>query len=300
MTRTWTRRSFLQTSGAALAATALAGHRPLAAAEVTPLSTPSAAKLGWRVGIEIYTFRSMPFYDALKKISALGVRYVEPAFFLPLDGKRPDLQTNENLSPALRKEMKQRMADYGIKMSNFYGNVGEDADAAKKIFEFSKDMGVETIVSEPPPEAFDMVEKLCDEYQINLGIHNHPKSPDYLYWNPDNVLAVCKGRSKRIGACVDTGHWIRSGLEVLPCLKKMEGRIVTVHLKDVAEAGNPEARDVPLGEGLADYQGVLKELKRQGFQGVMSVEYEHQSDHLMDDVKKCLTFVEQTSRQLAG
>ena len=112
------------------------------------------------------------------------------------------------------------------------------------------------------------------------------------------MAAVCKGRSKRIGGCCDTGHWVRSGLKPVECLKKMEGRIVTFHLKDVGEWGKPEARDVPLGQGKADYAAVLKELKRQKFQGVMTIEYEHESPQLMEDVAQCLAFVEKTSAQL--
>ena len=105
---------------------------------------------------------------------------------------------------------------------------------------------------------------------------------------------MCKDRSRRIGACVDTGHWVRSGLNPVECLKKLEGRIISVHLKDVNEWGNPAARDVPLGQGKANYRAVLKELRRQGFRGVMSVEYEHQSPKLMEDVAACVSFVEKT------
>jgi hypothetical protein len=79
-------------------------------------------------------------------------------------------------------------------------------------------MGIETIVSEPAFDAFDTVEKLCEEYKINVALHNHPSpSP---YWNCETVLKVCKGRSKRIGACADTGHWMRSKLNPLECIKK--------------------------------------------------------------------------------
>ncbi len=300
MTRTFDRRVFLQTTGAALAATTMAGgSRPLCARQAAAeLSTPSAARIGWSVAIAQYTFRGMSFYEALEKIAALGVQLVEPAFFLPLDSKRPDLQINENLSPAQRKETQQRLKDHGVKMPNYYANVTTDAEAAKKVVEFSKEMGVQTIVAEPPPEAFDMVEKLCDEYEINLAVHNHPKSPDYQYWNPENVMAVCKGRSKRIGACCDTGHWIRSELRVTACLKIMEGRILAFHLKDVGEWGKPQSRDVVLGQGLADYADVLRELYRQKFRGVLTVEYEHESDQLMDDVAQCLAFVEKTAKTL--
>ena len=300
MTHNLDRRAFLQTTGVLAAGATLAGVWPrwARAAEVSKLSTPSAEKIGWQVGIEMYTFRSMSFYDALPKIAALGVRHVEPGFFLPLDSKRPELTTCEKLTPEVRKEMKQRMADHGVSMTNYYGDVKADREAAVTIFEFAKEMGVQTIVSEPPAEAFDMIEKLCDEFAINLAIHNHPKTPDYLYWNPDNVAAVCKGRSKRIGACCDTGHWVRSGLKPIDCLKKMQGRIVTFHLKDVGEWDKPAARDVPLGQGVADYTGVLKELKSQGFKGLMTLEYEHESPQLVEDVAQCLAFVEKTAAQL--
>jgi len=112
------------------------------------------------------------------------------------------------------------------------------------------------------------------------------------------VLKAIGNRGKRIGACVDTGHWVRSGLKCVECVKKMEGRIITLHLKDVGEWGKPEARDVPLGTGLADYAAVLKELHRQGFRGVMGIEYEHDSPQLQEDVAACIAFVEKTAGQL--
>jgi sugar phosphate isomerase/epimerase len=190
------------------------------------------------------------------------------------------------------------LADRGLKMVNFYGNVAGNPGANRKIFEFAQEMGVETLVSEPPAEAFDGIEKLCEEFGINLAIHNHPKSPQSHYWNPDDVLKVCQGRGKRIGGCCDTGHWVRSGLDPIECLKKMEGRIITFHLKDVAEWGKPEARDVPLGTGKANYAAVLRELHRQGFRGALAIEYEHQSPQLLEEVAQCAAFVEKTAAAL--
>ena len=302
MDHSMNRRGFLKTTGALAAAGALTHQRDLGcqAAERVPLATPSAEKLGWDIACQLYTFRRFSFYEALDMIASLGIRHVESCFFLRLDKNRPGLKTNADLSPALRKEMKQWLADRGIAMTNYYANVGADEAAARKAFEFAKEMGTQTIVSEPPAEAFDMVEKLCDEFAINLAIHNHPKSPKSKYWQPENVLAVCKGRSKRIGSCSDTGHWVRSGLKAIDCLKKMEGRIISIHLKDVGEWAKPEARDVPLGTGLADYTALLKELHRQGFRGVLSVEYEHDSPQLMDEVAECIAFVEKTAKSIGG
>lgn len=274
---------------------------PLTTERVQP-ATPNAEWIGWSLCCQLYTFRRFAFYDAIDIVAALGVRYVEPCFFLRLDRNRPNLQTSEELSAPLRKEMKQRLSDRGMKMINYYADLGKDEAAVRRTFEFAKQMEAETVVfdSGPSAEAFDVIERLSDEYTINLAMHNEPQPPTSEYWRPENVLAVCEGRGERIGACCDTGHWVRSGLNPVECLKKLEGRIITVHLKDVAERAKVQARDVPLGTGVGDCTAVLTELRRQGFRGVVSIEYEHDSPKLMDELAECLAFVEKTARSLAG
>lgn len=288
------RRDFLSGTAALGAGVALAAATTAIAAkkQKAKLSSPNAKKIGWRIACQLYTFRDRSFYEALDVISSLGIRFVEPCFFLPLDKERPDLMTSELLSPDVRRELKKRLDDHGVKMVNYYAPVDGNVKNFRKIFDFAKEMDVKTLVAEPPEEVFDKLEELCDEYKINLAIHNHPKSPDSKYWQPENVLEVCEGRSKRIGSCSDTGHWVRSDLDPVECLKKAKGRIITLHLKDVAEWGKPEARDVPLGTGKADYIAVLKELNAQKFRGVMTIEYEHLSPDLAEDVAKCVKFVE--------
>ena len=293
MTKRTRREFFIRTgtwaTGAllAMAAGAEAGRKNRA-----KLSTPGAKAIGWQLACGLYSLRDRSFYEALEVIARLGIKNVEPCFFLPLSKEKPGLTTSESLSPDMRRELKKRLDDCGIRMVNYYAPVDADTEAFRKIFDFAREMGVKTLVAEPPAEVFDKVEELCDEYKINLAIHNHPKSPDSKYWQPENVLKVCEGRGKRIGACVDTGHWVRSGLDPMECLKKLKGRIISTHLKDVAESGKPEARDVPLGKGKAKYADVLKELYSQQFRGVMTIEYEHLSDQLVEDIAECVKFVE--------
>jgi len=301
MRQTIHRRRFLQSTGAAAAGMVMAGNmlRPapaLAAAEAP--ATPNADRLGWELCCQLYTFRRTSLYEALPKIVNLGFRSIEPCFFLKLDGKRPELKTNESLTAEQRAELQATLARYGVQMVHYYVNLGNDETACRKSFAFARQMGAETLVTEPPAEAFDMIESLADEYVINVAVHNHPESPKSKYWKPENVLAVCRDRGKRIGACCDTGHWVRSGLDPVECLKKMEGRIISFHLKDVAEWGVPKARDVPLGSGKANYAAVLREIHRQKFRGVMAVEYEHDSEKLIDEVAQCVAFVEKTARAL--
>ena len=288
------RRHFIKKSagaGAGLFIASAIGPRVAAQAKAE-LSTPAAEKMGWEIGCQLYTFRDRPFYDALDAIRGLGIRHVEPCFFLPLSKERPDLRTSEMLSAGQRNELKKRLADRGVKMSGYYAPIENDTSKFRRIFDFAKEMGVRHLVAEPLAPVFDELEKLCGEYQINLAVHNHPKGNNSRYWRPENVLAVCEGRSGQIGSCSDTGHWVRSGLDPVECLRKMKGRILALHLKDVVEWNKPEARDVPLGTGMANYTAVLKELHAQKFRGLMTVEYEHLSDQLVADVAQCIKFVE--------
>ncbi len=255
-------------------------------------STPHAEKLGWRLSCNLYTFRDRSFYEAIDVIAGLGIRCVEPAFFLPLSKEHPDLKTSESLSAGQRREMKKRLEDRGLKMASYYASLEADTTAFRKVFDFAREMGAETLVAEPPAEVMEALDKLCQEYKMNLGIHNHSEAAGSKYWRPENVLKVCEGRSKAIGACPDTGHYVRTGLDPVECLKKLDGRIVVVHLKDAAEMGNPQSRDVPLGEGKANYTQVLQTMHAMKFRGLATIEYEHLSPQLVDDVAKCVKFVE--------
>ena len=296
-TSTYNRREFLgraiaSGAGAVLGTHSLSWAADPSARKKATLSTPNAEKLGWRLGCGIYTFRDRSFYEALEVLATIGVRRVEPAFFLPLSKEEPALKTSESLAPGKRREMKQRMQDLGITMPNYYAPLEADQSTYRKVFDFAKEMDVETLVAEPPSTTFEALDDLCREYKINLAIHNHPEGQNSKYWNPDTFIQACKGRSARIGACPDTGHWVRSGLDPLASLKKYEQRIITVHLKDAAESGKRDSRDVPLGTGQANYSAILKQLYDWKWRGVMSVEYEHQSPQLVQDVTQCVKFVE--------
>src|SRR5690606_16336677 len=119
----------------------------------------------------------------------------------------------------------------------------------RRIFEFGRKMGIRTFVSEPDAKLLDALQPLAREYRIRIAIHNHPrndKKPEYTYWKPENVMKLLEGRPRLIGICADTGHWVRSGLDPIACLKACEGRLISLHLKDVHEKG-PAGHDVPFG-----------------------------------------------------
>jgi sugar phosphate isomerase/epimerase len=247
---------------------------------------------GWRLGVQAWTFNRFTFYEAIDKTASLGLEWIEAYPGQQLSKERPGERFDHDSPPEICAQVKAKLADAGIRIIN-YGVVGLDKDEAKcrKVFDFAKDMGIETIVSEPPEDAFDMIDRLCNEYKINLAIHNHPK-PSH-YWNPDTVLKVCKGRSKRIGACADTGHWFRSGLNPVEMLKKLEGRTISLHFKDI-----DDGHDVVWGTGRCDAEAMLKELHRQKFKGVFSIEYEYNWEKSLPEVRRCTEYFNKVSGKL--
>lgn len=257
----------------------------------------AASEEHWRLGMQAYSFNRFTFFEAVDKTRALGLKYIEAYPGQQLSKEKPYVKTNQNMSAQDKNQMLQKLREAGVKLVN-YGVVDLPNDEAqcRKVFNFAREMGIETIVSEPPEEAFELIDKLCQEYEINVAIHNHPK-PSY-YWNPDTVLKVCQGRSKRIGACADTGHWMRSGINPLEAVKKLKGRIISLHFKDLNEFGNRDAHDVIWGTGAGDAKAILTELGRQNFKGVFSIEYEHNWLNSMPEIAGCVSYFERTAAEL--
>jgi len=256
--------------------------------EVTP------ADLGWKLGAQAYTFRKFTFFEAVDKIKELGMHYVEayPGQDIggSMDGKMGidmDQATRDKILSYLKKQDVHLMA-YGVITPKTH-------DQWDALFAFADDMGISTITSEPPQDEMSYVSKLCDKYNIDVAIHNHPQPS--RYWNPDTLLAAIQGQSSHIGSCADLGHWVRSGLDPVESLKTLSGHIKELHIKDV-DAKSPEAEDTVWGTGVIDMKAVMKELKKQNFKGMFSIEYESDPENNMPQIRKSINYLDQVVANL--
>lgn len=251
-----------------------------------PESFPEA-ELGWELGSGSYGFKYFTFFEALDKIDSCGLKYVE-GFPNHTIGEGIEETLDYRMALDTRLIVLEKLKEKGIKM-NAYGVISPDNEEDwHKLFEFGKAMGIETFSSEPDEKFMPLVSKLCDEYKINLAIHNHAEPS--TYWNPEKVLATIDGYSDRIGACADVGHWLRSGLDPIASLKKLEGRLLHLHMKDLNEKSNKEAHDVHWGTGVVNVDGVIAELKRQGFEGSISAEYEYNWYNSVPDITASIEY----------
>ena len=290
------RREFLW-QGGALALGVGFGSRLSALAAPAQPGQPNATKLGWKISVQHYTYRRFSTFEALEKASAVGLRYFEVRSDLKLGPKWPGKSANETMPEDARKEFKSRAADLGLAIPSVFADFTGKPDQARRLFAFWKDFGTEVIVAEPPDGSLDMLERLCEEFQMKLALHNHQRGKSE-YWSPDIVLGLCANRGKRIGACANVGQWARSDLDPVECLRKLSDRLPCFHLKDVLKKGDLNSRNTVIGEGQADCANTLKELKRQGYQGVITIDFEHDTPALQEDMARNIAFTEEQAQRL--
>lgn len=261
--------------------------------ELEPI--PDEYKIGgFAIGCQAYTFNRFTAFEAIEKTAAAGGRVIE---FYPGQSLSPELpgaRVHHDAPDEVIAELRAKLAEHDVKAVN-YGVVGipNDESGARKVFAFAKRMGMRAVTTEST-ESIDVIEDLVNEFGIGCAYHNHPRRPNdanYRVWDPKYVAELVKDRDPRIGACADTGHWTRSGIAPVDAMKILEGRIISVHMKDLNEFGVRNAHDVPFGSGVSDAAGVLVELRRQGFAGNISIEYEHNWEHSVPEVAQCIGFV---------
>lgn len=257
-------------------------------------TTATASVNDWKLGVQLWTFHEFQFVTAIEKTDSAGIKNIEAFLGQPLGG---NFQGNfdVNTSPETRTAIRQLLQSKGITMVAFGVVVPGSIDEWRKTFQLGKDMGVRYITAEPLKHHLDSVNMLSGEFGIPVAIHDHPRPSAYAH--PDSVLAAMNGRPN-IYACADVGHWARSGYDVVDCLKKLEGRIIGGHLKDVKVFNQTDAADTRLGTGVIKFPDVFAELKRQGFNGMLSIENEANWQNNVPDVIYNKNYYEEQTAKL--
>jgi len=235
---------------------------------------------GFKLGVQLWTFRMFSFSDALDKVDSAGIKNVEAFFGQKLGGNMTG-EFSLKMSPQTIGQIKALLQKKGIQAVAMGVVTPKNRQEWIQAFDIAKALGMSYINSEPLKTQWDMVDSLAGAYNIPVGIHDHPK-PN-VYWSPDSVLAAIQGHP-HIGSCADIGHWSRNGLNPVDCLKKLEGHIVGVHLKDIVKFDDTQAADTVVGMGVIQIRPVLEELKRQNFKGMLSIEHESNWYHSVPDV----------------
>jgi sugar phosphate isomerase/epimerase len=220
------------------------------------------------------------FSEALDKVDSAGVKHIEAFWGQPLGGGMKD-SFGIRMSDESKSKLKQMLQSKGINIVAMGVISPSSNEEWVKAFDLAKEFGLSYITAEPKKKFWDLADSLAGVYGIKIAIHDHPKPNDF--WSPDSVLAAMQGHPN-IGSCADIGHWARNGLNPVDCLKKLEGHVYGVHLKDITKFNDTKAADTVVGKGIIDFPAVFAELKRQHFSGMLSIEHESNWYHSLPDV----------------
>jgi sugar phosphate isomerase/epimerase len=268
---TFSRRDFVR-SGALVAAGFTASSDVFALAQGRP-SVDETSPI--RLGVASYTFRNFKRAEMigfLKQLKVLALNAKDVKDHLPMD----------------TQEEAAALADYdaaGIKLhaaGTIYFPKDEDADIRNK-FEYCKRAGIAVIVAgDPAPETLPRIEKFVKEYDIRFAIHNHGPE-DKLWHSPLDVLKAVKSMDPRVGCCIDVGHTVRAGTDVVQAIREAGPRLYNVHMKDLRDFQNKESQ-VAVGDGIMPVRKVFEALIAMKYKGFVDLEYEIHPDDPMPGV----------------
>jgi sugar phosphate isomerase/epimerase len=245
---------------------------------------------GWFIGCQAYTFNRFSAFEAIAKTKEAGGNLIE---FYPGQILKPGSKEkiHHTMSAESIAELQAELKRQGVRAVN-YGVVGAgNPEEVNKIMAFAKKMGLYAVCTEAT-EQIVAWEKAAIEHDIKVAFHEHGGSmdkPKYKVWHPLYILGVVESRDKRVGACADIGHWATSNLKSVECLRILSGRIISVHLKDKEKFGPSPV--VVAGKGVVDVAACLEELKKQKFDGHISIEHEADWNDSVPQVKANIEFV---------
>src|SRR6266478_470403 len=272
------RRHFVRSS--ALAATALAV--PNDAFTIARVPPPSDGASPIRLGVASYTFRNFNRAQMIGFLKQLNVSEV-------------NLKDVKDHLPSATPEETAALADYaaaGIKLhaaGTIYFPKDEDADIRSK-FEYCKRAGISVIVAgDPAPETLPRIEKFVKEYDIRLAIHNHGPE-DKLWHSPLDVLKGVQKYDPRIGCCIDIGHTVRAGVDVVKAIHEVGPRLYNMHVKDLTSFQSKESQ-VAVGEGIMPFREIFQALIATNYKGFVDLEYEIHADDPMPGVIESFAYM---------
>ena len=219
--------------------------------------------LQWRVGIPANAFPRLTLWDAAFMADELGVGFIE-AFSNQQVSPQIEKNLDAGLTPEEMKAVSDRLRSLSVRVAAYHvEKIGGDAASQRKLFELAKGLDAGMIVAAPDPALLPELDKLANEFEVNLALRGGARGETPAYGDPKALLAALEGRSPRIGVRADTGAWLQEGINPAEALSMLKGRLLAVNLRDRSAAG-AHGRDVTLGSGAAAVSRLFGEMYRLG------------------------------------
>jgi sugar phosphate isomerase/epimerase len=233
-----------------------------------------------RLGIASYTFRNFDQAHLIEFMKELKTPY------LNVKDVHLPMTPADQVAP---RAAEYRAAGLNLSTGGTISFPTDDEEDIRKKFEYCKAAGISLIVGAPTHQALPHVEKFVKQYDIKVGIHNHGPE-DKNFPSPLDVLAAVDHMDPRIGCCIDVGHTMRAGTDVVAALRKAGPRLFDVHMKDLADGTKKESQ-VAVGDGVMPVHEIFKALVDMRYAGNVDLEYEIFPENPMPGVIKSFAYM---------
>jgi sugar phosphate isomerase/epimerase len=281
-----TRRTLLRTAALATASSFLpAASNAQKYAPATLKPPTSDADLPIRLGIASYTFRnfdSAHLIDFMHQLNTPLLNLKDVHLPMPVAGKVTLAQVAEQAAA-------YRAAGFQLTAAGNITFAKDDDDDIRPKFECLKAAGIPIAVCAPTRQNLPRLEKFVREYNIKLAIHNHGPE-DKNFPSPFDVLAAVKNMDPRIGLCIDLGHSLRAGADVIAAIHAAGPRLYDIHIKDLADATAKESQ-VAVGQGVIPVRAIFRALIKARYPGNVDLEYEVHADNPMPGVVESFAYM---------
>ena len=262
------RREFLTTTIAA------------AAVPVLPLSALPGDSGPIKLSVATYSLRSFKRPEAIKMIQQLQIKFADVKdFHLPLTD-----------SPEQLKEGVKAFKDAGIKIVAGGNITLKKPEQLRPAFEYAKTCGMPVIVCAPAKDQLPAIEKLVQEFNIKIAIHNHGPEDAGFFPTPKSALDAVKNMDPRMGLCIDIGHTARTGADVVESIEEAGPRLYELHTKDLKDKTAKESQ-VAVGEGVLPIPEIFRQLAKQKYTGYCSLEYEINAKDPLPGMQKSFDYM---------
>jgi len=278
-----TRRNFL--GGAAIAGLAATVEPASAVIEPEPW--------GIKLGIATYTFRNFERAQAIEMIKAVKTPWISI--------KDTEQQLSIKGTPEETAAARKQFDDAGLKVMSA-GNIdmtkAQSIDELRPIFDWAKAARLPMMVCAPTHDNIKYVEALVKEYDIRIAIHNHGPE-DHNFPTVQSVLDVVRALDRRCGLCMDAGHTMRTGVNVVEQIVNAGDRLLDMHVKDLASATD-KASQCDVGDGIMPFPAMFKQLKKMNYKGCVNLEYEINAKDPLPGVQRSFSYMRGVLAGLAG
>lgn len=243
--------------------------------------------LAKKLGVQSYCFRGFKTNEeVIEKLKACDLSTIE---LYGAHGQFEDESKWDEVT-ALYRDSGVDIAAIGVM------GLANDEEKERKYFEFCKRAGAKYMSVNfslgAVPECYRTAEKLADEYDVKLAIHNH--GGRHWLGSGEMLRHVFANTSERVGLCLDTAWALDSREDPVAMVEQFKDRLYGLHVKDFVFDRCRQPEDVVAGTGALDLQGVTDALKKIDFDGYAVLEYEGDVDNPVPALQKCVESVRQT------